>query len=799
MKLASLAFVRDLQIAARGLRRAPLFAVVTISSLAVGLALTTCMVSVVNAYSMRALPYAAPGRLFHVRYAPPGPWEPRDMTRLDWASVADVVESPIPALSDGIGLTEGGYATATRGLRVNPGFVEGLGIRPILGRTLAADDYVAGSDHAALIGYSLWRDRFGSDPGVIGRIVRGEPDSHPGTRETFHIVGVLPQGFYFGRDSSATVDFVIPEPSHFRAYMVRLRDGVSPAAAERRITQAALAATTSTIPADWPGVQLESVRERYFGPIRPVLTGVAIAVMLVLAIVSANVAVLMLLQSLQRQKESAVRIALGSTCRSMAFTALAEALIVTAIGLIAGLALTAIGLTALSPLIQTQLGRPSPNPAGIAIEPVVIAVVAGIGLLVALVLSLSPLMIREGRLMTALRQDNRVTTDSVWTRRVRESLVAFEVAGSLILLIGCWLMIRSVGQMLSTDLGFDPAGLGHSRVMLKVGKYPDASAYSAFHEKLAVHLSEKIGSPVAFSSWPLYVETPSARIESDNAAGQAGTIAITRGYFSLFKIRLVEGRDFSDVEQKNASAVAIVSQTLARRLWPGQQGLGQRVRVIEQSPDGLVARPWRTVVGIVADVRQAYDDADLADLYTTKIPDGRYGTFYFRATASMPSLFAQLRAAAADLDPDAVISEPKTVADDDERLGGMRFLTSMLAGFAGVSVFLSILGIYGVTAYTVHQRRKEVAIRMALGASPPVIVRMFLRHAGLMLVTGTIAGLAGGVALSRMLRRLVFGVGPGDLSTYALASALLLTAGFIAVWRPARRAALMPPARWLSQ
>lgn len=312
------AIVRDLRFAARGLRRTPVFTFVATLSLALGLALTTSTVSVVNAYLIRSLPYPEADRLHHVRYAPPGPWEPHGMTGLDWKSVEDVVEFAIASSGESFHVTDSGYARSLRGLRVTRGFVDGLGVSVTTGRRFTEQDFVAGSEPVALIGHSLWRDRFGSDPGAIGRLIRGEAESRPGRPETFRIVGVLSPGFYYGRDSRTSVDLLLPHTSPVRTYMVRLRDGIPPAAAQRRLTEAARRAATSPIPADWTGVQLESAHERWVGSLRPVLLGVTVAVSLVVVIVCANVAVLMLLRSMQRQKEVAVRLALardGGTSR----------------------------------------------------------------------------------------------------------------------------------------------------------------------------------------------------------------------------------------------------------------------------------------------------------------------------------------------------------------------------------------------------------------------------------------------------------------------------------------------------
>jgi predicted permease len=380
-------------------------------------------------------------------------------------------------------------------------------------------------------------------------------------------------------------------------------------------------------------------------------------------------------------------------------------------------------------------------------------------------------------------------------RRIRQALVTAEVAGSLVLLVGCGLMIRSVSQMMRVDLGFNPIGLSRSRVMLKAGKYADGPAYSQFYEAFAARLATGTGSTITFSSWPPYVEAPSHRVESDGGAAEAGTIAVSPGYFALFSIAIPRGRAFSSDDR--AASSAIVSETLARNLWPGGDGVGRRVRAIDQTGDGLAPGPWRTVVGIARDVRQAYDDRDRADLYTPKIPDGRYGTFYLRASASR-ALFDALRSTASAIDADAVISEPRTLADDDQRLAGTRFMARLLAGFAGSAAFLAMLGVYGVTAYAVEQRRKEVAIRMALGASGRVIVAMFLRQSAWVLGASSVAGAGAAIILGRIVQQQVFGVQAFDMVVYAGASALLIAVGLAAAWWPARRAAAVHPSSALN-
>jgi len=380
-------------------------------------------------------------------------------------------------------------------------------------------------------------------------------------------------------------------------------------------------------------------------------------------------------------------------------------------------------------------------------------------------------------------------------RYLRSGLIAFEIAGALVLLVGCGIMVRSVVKMMNTDLGFDPAGLSASRIMLRARNYPDPAAYRAFHEHFAGSVSTLTGSTVVFSSWPPFVPPPEHVIEPD--AGEAGitggAISVSPGYFSTFGIAIRQGREFTDQEASAEAPVAVISETLARRLWPAGDVLGRRVRDIERTQRGSTPGPWRTVVGIAADVRQTYDDGDRADFYMPRTPNGRFGTFYLRSQRPGPLLFNHLQRAAAAIDRDALINPPHLIVEDDKARAGTRFLTWMLGGFAAIAAFLAMLGIYGVTAYAVQQRQKEVAIRTALGASPRGLIGIFLREGAVLLGLGTTVGMFGGVATARLLRSQVFGVQPFDALTYVVACGVLLAVGFAAVFIAARGASRANP------
>jgi len=796
-------FARDLRFAVRTLRRTPSFTIASATSLALGFALTTITVAVMNAYSLASLPYPAADRLYRVSYAPPGPWEPRGLSGFDWTTVEDVVEVPVTARSETFYLGDGDFAQSARGLRVGPGFIDGLGVRATIGRSLNEADFRASSGRVAVIGHSLWRDRYGADPGVVGRTLRVEPETGGGTQENYEVVGVLAPGFYFGRDSREIVDLLVPLTSPARTYMVRLREGAPPAFAERRLTEA-VREIASDLPADWSGVHLRSVHELYVAPIRPVLAGVGIASGLVLLIVCANVGVLLVLRLARRRKELAVRAALGSTRWDLARALLIEISVLGGVGLGAGLALAILALRSLAPLIELQLGRPAPGGAeAITVDGTVLLAAGGLGLVVVLSLAFLPLLMPwRHRLAETLRSSGAAATEGRSMRRLRSSLVAIEVAGALVLLVSCGLMLRSVVAMVRADLGYDVERLVRARVVLRGAGYADAPAFSRFYEQFARRLSDETGSPVVFTSWPPFVEFATQVVESEERIGSgvtAGAVEVGAGYFSALGIGLRNGRDFGFDDIAGAEPVAIVSETLAGQLWPDRGAVGQFVRTVEETPDGLRRTPWHRVVGVAADVRQTYGDTTLGDIYVPRLPSGRFGSFVMRTPGAPSSLWPALRRVAAGLDPRAVVHHPRTVESENRQLAGTRVLTGLLTGFAVLAGFLTLLGIYGVTAYAVQQRDRELAIRMALGATGRSVARLFVRESSVVVGTGLALGLSGALAAARVLESQLYAVQASDLVTLGGTAAILGTMALLAVWWPARRASSRNPVMALKE
>ena len=789
---------REIRLAARSLRRAPGFTVVSIASLVLGLSLAMCAIAVTNAYLVRSLPYPNADRLYHVRYAPPGPYEPGGMSAIDWDALRDVVELPITASSTTLYLGDGSEQSL-RAIRVNPGFIDGLGVRPTVGRTFVAEEYNAASAPVAMISHAMWRDRFAGDSAILGKTLRAELGEQRVAAQTFRIVGVLPPGFWYGRESSAVMDVLLPLTEPARTYMVRLREGVSVPTAQRRMTEVARAVATSLKP-DWTGVELESVHERYVGQFRPILLGATVVAGIVLLIACTNVAVLVLLRALQRQKEMAVRVALGAGNRHIVRLLVAESGLLCVVAVAFVLAVTMAALRVFAPLIETQLGRTAPRGvSAIGIDPNVLVVTGAATIGIALSLCLIPLATPwRRRLADTLRGSGRHATDGQSMRRIRSTLIGFEIAGSLVLLVACGMMIRSVVQMVTTDLGFDVSGVARVRLALPPRAYPDAATRYAFYRRITERVETMTGGKVALTSWPPFAESMAQPVVGDgaqDATSSAAVSAVGADYFSMLGIAVRDGRVFGAGDREASEPVAIVSASLARRLWPAGTAVGRRIRAVDQIGMSTPSTTWRTVVGVVDDVRQTYGDNDVADVYVPvyQVAPERFISFNLTTATDPRALSTSIRAALAETDPLVQLRDVTRVADENRQLVGTRFLTTVLTAFSGFAAFLSIVGIYGVIAYAVRQRRREFAIRVALGATRQALTTLSMRGGGIVLTTGIAVGAFVAAGVGRILRNQLYGVPPFDVWSLLGAAITMGLAGLLAIWWPARRAGSVDP------
>jgi predicted permease len=754
-----------------------------------------------NSYVVRTMPFPKSERLYRALYDSPGQPEPRGLGRIDWKSLADVVEV---ADYSGLGrfiLHTDNYPLEISSLQCTPGSLEAIGVRAVLGRVFAPEDFRPGGERVIMISNALWQERFGSSPSVLGKTIHVSAANSGETPTEYRIVGVLPSGFrYVGNYIRAPADTAIPLTAPRQAYMVRLPQGVPPAIAEQRITQA-VRSVASAIPPGWRGVRLESVHADYVRD-RPVLIGLTVASSLVLLIVVTNIVVLMLLRALRRQKETAIRAVLGAEPFRIARLLLAESVLICGVALAGGVALTTITLRALGPQIEAKLGRPVPGGvSALAMDGRVLLWIGGIGLLIALAVAWLPMIgARPAHLADGLRGEGRSGADRPTVRRARAVLVALEVAASTALLIAGGLMLRSVAHLVGTNLGYETNHVFRPRLQLPSSKYRDgdAAAFARFYDRLEQQLGAIPNLPVALSTFVPFWEPPKQQLGTGHGANSELRASITAagpGYFHTLGIGLREGRAFTPGDRRGAEPVAVISESLARILAPHGSALGTTIDATESSVPGQPLRVRRTIVGVVRDIHQTHADVDLKDVY---IPFAqattRFASVYIRASGSSQQWLETLRTVVASIDADVFVGPtPPLSVQSDEMLAGPRFITAMLTVSALFAALLAILGIYGVTAYSVQQREREIAIRMAVGATSGVVIRMFLRNSGKLLLLGIAGGIFGASAVSSILQSQLHGVERFDPWTIAVTCILLITAGLFATWLPALRVARTDP------
>ena len=691
-----------------------------------------------------------------------GQTPPPNLQTLDWRSLDDVIEHPIAWDLDVFSLIGGERSESVPGAWVTPGFVQGFGIQPAIGRGFDNDAFTPGGPNVALISDRLWRTRYGADPAIVGRQFNAYVSDRPDEAEAFTIIGVMPADFWH---LNPYTEVLVPLRAATYPYMVRLREGVLPGVAIDRIT--ALVRAGTTVPnAEWRA-NLESTHTAYVERLRPILRSVAIAAGLVLLVALANVAGLLLIRTTRRQKEIAVRRALGASRIAVARLLLIEALIIGAGATLVGVLAGGLLMQWLAPIVQRELGRTAPGgAAAFAFDAPIIVAAALCGLLAAIACTVGPLLAasRVG-LLGSLQGGGRGTTEGRGSQRARSALIALEVAASLALLAGSTLMMRSVINLLQVDFGIEAANVASVPMTLRQRTYPQPADRLAFYERALARVEAIPGieSVATTNWWPL--QAPSPRVLQVERSGgrverRAGVIATSPGYFATLGVPLVGGRTFTPRDRIGSEPVAIVSDTLAKRLWPDGGSIGARVNLIEESQRGERSSSALQVVGIVRDVRQTPEDDDLADLYVPVLQSpGRFSWMYVKTAGDPLTWMPQLRSAFAEIDPEISFETPRTLQTSiAQQSSRPKFLAWLLGGFSTVAGLLALVGVYGVIAYAVRQREREIAVRIAVGADPRQITRLFVMEGSRVMLAGLALGLAGAVGAGRALESQLFAV-----------------------------------------
>ncbi len=797
----------DLRSAARSLASSRGFTATAVATLGAGLALCIAVMAVLNAYVVRALPYPAADRLYRLDYGVPGGTQAdfRQLVALDWPALDDVFEHAIAWDLDvfyllGTGSAERGasaYPESAPGAWVTPGYVEGLGVRAAIGRAFTARDFEPDAPSVAVISARLWRQRYGADPAVVGRTFNAYVSDRPDDPETFTIVGVLPgDAWHF----NTYTEVFAPLRGASYPYLARLREGVSPDAVADRLT-GFVRAGVGPLPDDWR-VVVTSLQRHYTAAVRPMIGAVGAAAALVLLIAGANVAVLLLLRGARRRKDLAVRAALGAGRARLARLLVFEGLLLGLGATIVGLAASRSVLRSFGSSIQTFVDRRVPGgPEAFALDGTVLLWSAACGLAVTLVFTVVPLVSVWSARLSPLFTSGRGSTETPGSRRARSVLIGFEVAASLALLVGASLMVASGLRMLEVDFGLDASRVSSASLSLRQRSYPDAGSQAVFFDRLTARLEAMpIGRSVAIANWWLMQDPPTrpiAAADRGDTPVDAGVFSVTSQYFDVLGVPLRDGRAFDARDRADGEPVAIVSDSLARRLWPDGPAVGRFVTV--GTDEETATSVARRVVGVAGDVRQSHQDDLLFDAYVPFVQEpGRFASVYVRDPRS-PAWVGEVRTGVGGIDPEVAVGGERLLAAglEQERVRPA-FLAALLAVFAAAAAMLALVGMHGVIAYAVRQRQREVAIRLAMGADAAAVTRLFMRQGAAVLIIGIAAGLWGAITLGRLLDTYLYGVAPVEPRVLVGASLAFGVAGLVAIWRPSARASKVDPARVLN-
>lgn len=802
------ALLRDTRLALRNLLKNKGFTLAALLCLALGMGASSTLFSVVDTVLLRPLPFTDPDRIvmiwnqFLLQDTPKAPASVREF--LDLQSQSTVFESIAAVAPQFVALSgDGNEPQELLAGRATAGIFPVLGVQASLGRVFSPEEDVFGQNEVAVLSHKLWAERFGSDPEVVGQkiILDGRP---------FVVTGVMPADFTF---SNFDFDLWIPQglsperlaPRHIRfvTLMGKLRPGVG---LER--AQAEMNAIAKRFESDYPEsypaesgyrIHLVPAQEDLVGQVRLTLLVLFGAAGLVLLISCLNVANLLLTRSTSRAKEVAIRTALGSSRAVLIRQFLMEGIVLSFFGALLGLLLaffTSRALVALNPGNIPRMDE-------VHLDGRVLLFNIGVVLLTGGLFGLVPALHSSARNVRGPLQDGGKTSGGTTAgRRTRSALVVAEIAVALVVLVGAGLMIQSFRGLLDVDPGFSTEGALTARFSLTRGRYPEEAQTLIFQQQLVEQVSALPGvkSAALTSDLPMGRElgisgdlTVEGKIlGSTEPPPVTGWIAVTPDYFKAMEIQLTQGRAFTWADSATAPGVVIVDEKLAHRLWPGVNPLGKRLKLNARTPEQSI---WRTVVGVSRQIRQhGLADMESDQLY---VPSAQYGgrqmTLVVRPAARPESYASEVRRTFRSLDPDLPV-DVKTIDEViDESLTRQRFHTFLFASFGAIALALTLIGVYGVVAYSVAQRTRDVGIRMALGARKEDVLRLIVGEGARLTIVGLVLGLAVAWSMSRLMTTFLYGVEAGDALTFIVVSLLLGLLVLLASYLPARRAAKVDP------
>ena len=804
------AVLQDIRYAARALRRSPAFTIIAVLTLALGIGANTAIFSVVNGVLLQPLPYAASEQLVRVftafrangveRYAVSQP------EFMDYKGLTHVFENAAAYTGAGLTLT-GGCGSRTggcepervRGIAATRDFFPVLGIAPSRGRNFEGEDGRRGREPVVIVTHEFWRNRFGGDPALLGRSL-----TLNGTAR--RVVGILPPGVEFDRAEVFIPMYINPDSltgraSNYLRVVARLRPNVTVEHAQRELntlTRRSNEQYPNVYPASMGyGATAVGMRDELVGDVRPALFVLLGAVGLVLLIACANVANLLLARGEARQREIAVRLALGANRRRILLQLLTESSVLALVGAGVGVLLAWWGTKALLAVSPDSI----PRLESVRIDATVGAVTLGLALLTGFLFGIAPaLQMVRGNTHASLKDGSRGGSESSRRQRLGRALVTLEIALAVMVVIGAALLFQALRNV---DAGFEPEHVLAVDLSVPSSRY-DAQATTAFYQQLVARLASLPGVRVAAAASDLPpaaggnnwdIEIAGRPPVPGQAAPSPHVRAVTSGYFTTLGVGLVGGRLFSSTDVGTSSPVAIVNETLARTVWPNANPIGQQIRF---SPK----MPWVTVVGVVRDVRSmGLSEPAPAELFVVHeqmpaIAGNTERTMYavLRTERDPLTLAAPARRVVRELDPLLAITGVRSMPEMMElSVARPRFTMLLLSVFAVVAFTLAAIGVYGIMSYAVKRRTREIGIRMALGARPNDVLNLVVGQGMRLTLVGVALGIGGALLATRILTRLLYGVSATDPATFTAIAMLITAVAFAASWVPARRATRTDP------
>ncbi len=814
--------LQDIRYALRSLFKNRTITLLAVLTLGLGIGANTVVFSVFHAVLLRALPYKSPDRLVllwtNFGADLPQNWisGPEFVEMREFANVFEEIGVVVPFNA---GITGNGDPEEVGAAGASANFFEVLEVSAHRGRLFQDGDDAPGAPATVILSHAYWKRRFAEDPEIVGKKINlsGFP---------FQVIGVLPENFsilhpdaqfprqievwtplttIFGAIFGVDEYSRMPRGSHAMRGFGRLKPGVSMAQAQQDMdTVAAKIQEKSPNYYDFEGwgITAVSLHDDLVEEIRPALLVLLGAVGFVLLIACVNVANLLLTRSLGREREIAVRSALGASRLRLVRQLLTESLVLAFLGGAAGVVLALTLLRFFNLLAPGSI----PRIGEVSVSMDVLLFTVGCCLATGILFGLAPAShaLKED-LVNSLKEGARGASHGLKGQRLRGLLVAAEVALAVILLVGAGLMIRSFSRLLDTDPGYRSEQLLTLRVNLSPARYSEDSTRTAFFDQLLqrVRALPGVRSAGAISQLPLSGQAMSGTtavrqsqtLPHDQLAGEIDRRIVTPGYFESMGVRLIAGRFFDDRDHAQAPPVAIVDEEFARRFWPQEEPLGQHIS-INFGPD----RRWREVVGVVAHSRHNNVRTIGRGQAYFPLPQQPFSSMYLaiRSQGDPEPLAESVRQEVLRLDPDQPVSDVAAMQQRfDDSVSQTRFTFLLLAGFAGLALLLAAVGIYGVMSYTVTQRRSEIGIRMALGANSGRVSGLILRQGLWLLAVGVVIGVPLAFGLSRFMRSVLYEVAPTDLTTYAAVLMVLILTGLVSCLFPALRASRTDPARVL--